>query len=766
MLDRYHAAVKDALEYIAGNAVRDDRASWTKSERERWKLKRPNCPMCKQSYTGINPLTKEHIQPLFLGGFERADNIDAICKSCNTARNNVMIDVIGTTDIKAIRARMPAMKPAIQSLVIWYIASLNGDHEALAETDAYTDSYLKHRKISNPFNEVANQPELPHRSAWSRLKNWTKKKFEKKVVESNQNETSPKLLINTSPTTNQTNQTDSISGGKSESGADELTLSEFKSLIKNTIGDELLVMSALGEKIIRYQKSKAWKTTGRKALNKALGFPVAQSYKKSIQIHLADEIDILTSGTVTHYRKKQTSATSVQMPKTAASGEAIESMSMDDFKQHVVDFIGNNSLNEAELGQCVLHLQKANGWKSTGKSSLNKALGVPVNQTYRDTIKGHFSNEVIVSIEHDVATYSLSPVALEQYMKRTQNSVANQPQSQLTVSDFDLLICSLIGDRVVLASDLGVMIRQYQRTNQWPDVGKKSFNARFGFPEKQSYRTSIEKHLSESVEIIGVGFRTEFRLKNQTRPPNAPLKGIDMENMTMDDFKQLVCNIVGREVIPIATLANKIIAHQEKCAWPETGKSALIQCLNLPKNSTYRSIIEGNFSDEFVFSGVGGAAKISLVDMNTSSANTDGEKYNITSEKPTQMGHQSGENDAFPKIPKFNMAKGGLRFPQNPNQFAGILINNFKLEEGTDKRERVKSLAEMMDVGSARLNVFLNRRAVMDLLESEPLDGLHALHNRFVSAPEVELSQFDERQMALISDYFQKVEALLRQELP
>ena len=264
MLDRYHAAVKDALEYIAGNAVRDDRASWTKSERERWKLKRPNCPMCKQSYTGINPLTKEHIQPLFLGGFERADNIDAICKSCNTARNNVMIDVIGTTDIKAIRARMPAMKPAIQSLVIWYIASLNGDHEALAETDAYTDSYLKHRKISNPFNEVANQPELPHRSAWSRLKNWTKKKFEKKVVESNQNETSPKLLINTSPTTNQTNQTDSISVGKSESGADELTLSEFKSLIKNTIGDELLVMSALGEKIIRYQKSKAWKTTGRR----------------------------------------------------------------------------------------------------------------------------------------------------------------------------------------------------------------------------------------------------------------------------------------------------------------------------------------------------------------------------------------------------------------------------------------------------------------------------------------------------------------------
>ena len=201
------------------------------------------------------------------------------------------------------------------------------------------------------------------------------------------------------------------------------------------------------------------------------------------------------------------------MPKTAASGEAIESMSMDEFKQHVVDFIGNNSLNEAELGQCVLHLQKANGWKSTGKSSLNKALGVPVNQTYRDTIKGHFSNEVIVSIEHDVATYSLSPVALEQYMKRTQNSVANQPQSQLTVSDFDLLICSLIGDRVVLSSVLGVFIRQYKRTNQWPDVGKSR-----SMPDSDFLKNNLIALRSKNI------FLNQLRLSAWAFEPNLDSK--------------------------------------------------------------------------------------------------------------------------------------------------------------------------------------------------------------------------------------------------
>ena len=121
-----------------------------------------------------NPMTKEHIQPLFLGGFERGDNIDAICKSCNTARNNVMIDVFATTDLSAIRRRMPAMKPAIESLVVWYIASLSGDREALAETDAYTIHFSNTVKLAIRLRTWAIKPSKPDQSAWSRLKNWTK----------------------------------------------------------------------------------------------------------------------------------------------------------------------------------------------------------------------------------------------------------------------------------------------------------------------------------------------------------------------------------------------------------------------------------------------------------------------------------------------------------------------------------------------------------------------------------------------------------------
>ena len=92
MRKKYKILIQDVENYILKKNGRRKatRKHWTPEDREKWKLRYPECPLCLESYDESNPITKEHITPLFLGGLERDCNVIAICHKCNKSRDEVM----------------------------------------------------------------------------------------------------------------------------------------------------------------------------------------------------------------------------------------------------------------------------------------------------------------------------------------------------------------------------------------------------------------------------------------------------------------------------------------------------------------------------------------------------------------------------------------------------------------------------------------------------------------------------------------------------
>ena len=77
VLKKYKILIQDVEDYILkkNDRRKANRKVWTSEEREKWKLRCPECPLCHESYDESNPISKEHITPLFLGGPERDCNI-------------------------------------------------------------------------------------------------------------------------------------------------------------------------------------------------------------------------------------------------------------------------------------------------------------------------------------------------------------------------------------------------------------------------------------------------------------------------------------------------------------------------------------------------------------------------------------------------------------------------------------------------------------------------------------------------------------------
>lgn len=155
ILKKYKLPLKDAFDYIGKKKPVSKRKQWTQNQREKWVLRQPDCPICKQVWIESNPMTKEHIHPIVLGGEDRDDNHVPLCKKCNQARNDVMIAVLGSSNILAIRNRMPALKTSIEEFLIWCYATINRDHQALENTKHLTQSFLHLRKISDPFSNTS-----------------------------------------------------------------------------------------------------------------------------------------------------------------------------------------------------------------------------------------------------------------------------------------------------------------------------------------------------------------------------------------------------------------------------------------------------------------------------------------------------------------------------------------------------------------------------------------------------------------------------------
>lgn len=152
IIEEYALPLKHTFDYVNEKRAKSPRRSWTDDQRLKWSLRYKRCPICQENWVKENPMTKEHIHPLVLGGFERDENIIPLCKKCNNARNDVMIDVLGSSDIKEIRRRMPAIKVAVQEFVIWCHASINLDEEALIQCHDLSEAFARQRGIPNPYD--------------------------------------------------------------------------------------------------------------------------------------------------------------------------------------------------------------------------------------------------------------------------------------------------------------------------------------------------------------------------------------------------------------------------------------------------------------------------------------------------------------------------------------------------------------------------------------------------------------------------------------
>lgn len=150
--EKYNLPLKDAFDYINKKTPVSKRKQWTSNQRQKWMLRQPNCPICEEIWSKNNPMTKEHIHPIVLGGQDRDDNHVPLCEKCNRSRNEVMVDILGSSNILAIRNRMPAIKTSIVEYVIWCHATIYKDHQALGITNHLTQSFQKIRGISNLFS--------------------------------------------------------------------------------------------------------------------------------------------------------------------------------------------------------------------------------------------------------------------------------------------------------------------------------------------------------------------------------------------------------------------------------------------------------------------------------------------------------------------------------------------------------------------------------------------------------------------------------------
>jgi len=158
LIKKYSQPIEDAVDYIEGRRNRSPTKQWNPEQRKKWKLRYPKCPLCNEEYSKANPLTKEHIHPTVLGGYERDENIIPLCEKCNFARNNVMMTVLGTSAIKNIRKRWPIIKPSIQRFIIWCHASIYGDEDALNQFSDLNLEFSRERKITFSFSSNESQP--------------------------------------------------------------------------------------------------------------------------------------------------------------------------------------------------------------------------------------------------------------------------------------------------------------------------------------------------------------------------------------------------------------------------------------------------------------------------------------------------------------------------------------------------------------------------------------------------------------------------------
>tara|TARA_B100001142_G_scaffold79375_1_gene80164 strand:+ start:283 stop:1548 length:1266 start_codon:yes stop_codon:yes gene_type:complete len=301
--EKYSLPLKDTFDYINKKTNKAIRKPWSIVEREKWILRCGTCPICDESWSGTNPITKEHIHPIVLGGPERCDNIVPLCDKCNTARNAVMHAVLGTAKIVAIRRRMPLIENAVRHFIIWSHASIYFDREALSYCQDLSEEFAKQREISNPYtiiktenltddgnslfgkikhflnfkSETHTSPEMPNNAYATKHKNIVSEK-------ENENKIVSKEISKIQEQKENTDKNPKNIGVNKE---------KFKQEIKQLLADddEISVM-VIGNRIRKMQEQNKWNELGTRSFLRHHGFTGNFGLLNALKLCFGGEIEV------------------------------------------------------------------------------------------------------------------------------------------------------------------------------------------------------------------------------------------------------------------------------------------------------------------------------------------------------------------------------------------------------------------------------------------------------------------------------------------
>lgn len=303
VIEKYSLPLKDTFDYINKKTSKAIRKPWSIVEREKWILRCGTCPICDESWSGTNPITKEHIHPIVLGGPERCDNIVPLCDKCNTARNAVMHAVLGTAKIMAIRRRMPLIENAVRHFIIWSHASIYFDREALSYCQDLSEEFAKQREISNPYTIIKTENLTDDgNSLFGRIKHFLNFKSETHTspeMPNNAYATKHKNIVSEKENENKivSKEISKIQEQKENTDKNpkniDLNKEKFKQEIKQLLADddEISVM-VIGNRIRKMQEQNKWNELGTRSFLRHHGFTGNFGLLNALKLCFGGEIEV------------------------------------------------------------------------------------------------------------------------------------------------------------------------------------------------------------------------------------------------------------------------------------------------------------------------------------------------------------------------------------------------------------------------------------------------------------------------------------------
>ncbi len=411
LIEKYSQPIADVEAFLEGKRNSASRKPWLEGEREKWKLRHPECPICGQDYSKTNGITKEHIHPISLGGFERAENIIALCHKCNSSRNDLMFSVLSFKGRADLKKRWPANRTSVIEFIIWCHATIYQDHSAIIQFPHLNEAFEKKRGVSIMMKGNSHNQKQPSRlsnrvskkvsNAWG----FMKEKFNPKPQKTNLQETLKKncqkceavlkipieykgsfrcpkckFIHLNSPKSNNPEKEPPKSNNpekeppKSNNPEEE----EFSALIFSFIGDEQISSNILASRIKNYQIEEGWDKTGKRPLLSHFKFSIGKTYKQTIEKYLSDKVEIL--GERPHYEFKL---------KRSLFLNKLHNYLMEVISAHEDEWV-----KRGYLGNQATNFAKQNNFSSFNK--LKEYLGYKKSHTLIKIIEDFHSSAIII----------------------------------------------------------------------------------------------------------------------------------------------------------------------------------------------------------------------------------------------------------------------------------------------------------------------------------------------------------------------------------